>query len=526
MLDMGFEHQIRSLVEDSDMPACGVRRTAMFSATFPKEIKELASSFMVNYVWIAVGRVGSTINNIEQRIMKAPEDVWKKLSLLYKVVNPDQRTLVFVRTKKTAGLIAREMRKRWASSSEIHGGRTQEQREYALKNFREGRIKVLVATNVAARGLDIAGVEHVVNFDLATTIGDFADYIHRIGRTGRAGHKGVATSFYVPGYEKDVGCAKIASELLKVLDESKQVVPKWFLELSDVPERARRNHLMKIDNRKSSKRPLSPGDDDGEKPRKKKKKSKKSSKRSLSPGDDDGEKPRKKKKKSKKSTKCVEAISEKTRKKSKKSKKSTKGVEANLEKKSKKSSSGIIYGEQLQGASNGHTLSNGKTSVASEAKRTESVSDSDGALPPGVDNDERRCKRKDKSKKSSKGVKVKLGKKGRKLLAELKKSKKSSKVVEVKSGKKRKKGLVKLTVKQSQRTRKKNGHAITNGKTVGALKKAKLSISKSDSEDSDSSDSEDNDSSDSGGDAAKDLKTAGVKPGKKSEDSDSSDSSE
>jgi len=277
MLDMGFEPQIRSLVQHSDMPARGKRRTAMFSATFPNKIKMLASSFMEDYVWIAVGRVGSTNKCIEQRILKAPGDIWKKLTLLYKVVDPEQRTLIFVRTKRNAGLVAKEMHKRWTASSEIHGGRTQEQREYALKKFREGHIKVLVATNVAARGLDIPGVEHVVIFDLATTMSEFDSYIHRIGRTGRAGHKGIATVFYVPGREKFIGCAKIAAELLKVLVESKQVVPKWFRDLSHVPDRARRMHLLIAEKRKASKRSFSLVNDTDEKPRKKKKKSKKSS---------------------------------------------------------------------------------------------------------------------------------------------------------------------------------------------------------------------------------------------------------
>jgi len=276
MLDMGFEPQIRSLVQFSNMPARGERRTAMFSATFPNEIKMLASSFMEDYVWIAVGRVGSTNHSIEQRILKAPGDIWKKLPLLFKVVNPEQRTLIFVRTKRNACMVAKELQKRWNASSEIHGGRTQEQREYALKKFREGEIKILVATNVAARGLDIPGVEHVVIFDLATNRSEFDSYVHRIGRTGRAGHKGISTAFFVPGREKNIGCGPIAGELMKVLVESKQDVPKWFKDLSSVPDRARRLHLL-IAKKRALNRAVSLKDDSDQKPPKKMKKANKSS---------------------------------------------------------------------------------------------------------------------------------------------------------------------------------------------------------------------------------------------------------
>merc|ERR1719204_233581 len=210
MLDMGFEPQIRGLVEHSDMLGPGERRTLMFSATFPVEIQRLASNFMEDYIWIAVGRVGSTLAAIKQVLLQAPQNKWQKLEMLCDVIKEGQRTLVFVRTKRNARWVARELRKSHSSSAEIHGDRSQEQRENALRRFRTGDVQVLVATNVAARGLDIAGVDHVVNFDLATNKDEFDSYVHRIGRTGRAGHKGLATSFYVPGFSKNTGCGKIA----------------------------------------------------------------------------------------------------------------------------------------------------------------------------------------------------------------------------------------------------------------------------------------------------------------------------
>lgn len=270
MLDMGFEPQIRGLVQRSDMLGPGQRRTLMFSATFPREIQHLASSFMDDYVWIAVGRVGSTLAAIKQVLLLAPDRKWEKLDLLCNVIKQGQRTLVFVRTKKNARWVSKELRKSHSSSAEIHGDRTQEQREQALRRFRSGEIQVLVATNVAARGLDIAGVDHVVNFDLATNKDEFDSYVHRIGRTGRAGHKGLATSFYVPGFSRS-GCGKVADDLLRVLRETDQDIPQWFLELPEVTRSNNRqfpsNKRKELAPQKSSnkrqelapqKRPLSP----------------------------------------------------------------------------------------------------------------------------------------------------------------------------------------------------------------------------------------------------------------------------
>ena len=111
---------------------------------------------------------------------------------------------------------------------EIHGDRSQPQREAALAKFRSGECLVLVATDVAARGLDINGVEHVVNMDLPCSADEFDSYVHRIGRTGRAGHTGLATSLYVPGDAPKVGNRKIAFKLIQQLKEAKQDVPAFL----------------------------------------------------------------------------------------------------------------------------------------------------------------------------------------------------------------------------------------------------------------------------------------------------------
>ena len=107
------------------------------------------------------------------------------------------------------------------------------EREAALARFKDGSIRVLVATDVAARGLDIEQVAHVINFDLGSTKDDFDSYVHRIGRTGRAGHTGIATSFYTPGFDPKNGCGHIARDVVKFLQENSQSVPDWLLALPD-----------------------------------------------------------------------------------------------------------------------------------------------------------------------------------------------------------------------------------------------------------------------------------------------------
>ena len=234
MMDMGFEPAMRRLVQRSDMPPPHQRSTFMFSATFPPPMQKLAANFMHNYIWIGVGRVGSTVSSIEQRLLPATNNKREKLELLGQVLGVQggtcPRTLVFVKKKSTARWVSKQLRKSaehdgrfMVKSAEIHGDRSQSQRESALRAFREGSIQVLVATDVAARGLDIAGVEHVVNFDLGSTPDEFDSYVHRIGRTGRAGNTGLATSFYLPGYEAKVGCGRIAGSLLTLLRENNYI---------------------------------------------------------------------------------------------------------------------------------------------------------------------------------------------------------------------------------------------------------------------------------------------------------------
>ncbi|OQV12590.1 putative ATP-dependent RNA helicase Pl10 [Hypsibius exemplaris] len=224
MLDMGFEPQIRNLVEQNGMPQPPMRQTLMFSATFPKEIQMLAQDFLHDYVFLAVGKVGSTSENITQQVLWVAEE--QKLDYLLDVlVNHLNQTdkkgliLVFVETKKGADILSYNLQRNQFQATCIHGDRNQRDREDALASFRTGQTPVLVATAVAARGLDIPNVTLVINYDLPN---DIAEYVHRIGRTGRVGNLGSAMSFF---NDKNKNLAK---ELLTLLHESNQEIPSFL----------------------------------------------------------------------------------------------------------------------------------------------------------------------------------------------------------------------------------------------------------------------------------------------------------
>ncbi|KAL8255557.1 hypothetical protein R6Q59_030624 [Mikania micrantha] len=226
MLDMGFEPQIRKIVQQMDMPPPGVRQTMLFSATFPKEIQRLASDFLANYIFLAVGRVGSSTDLILQRVEYVQESDKRShlMDLLHAqrangVHGKQALTLVFVETKKGADALEYWLCMNGFPATTIHGDRTQQERELALRSFKSGNTPILVATDVAARGLDIPHVAHVVNFDLPN---DIDDYVHRIGRTGRAGKSGLATAFF------NDNNASMARPLSDLMQEANQEVPAWL----------------------------------------------------------------------------------------------------------------------------------------------------------------------------------------------------------------------------------------------------------------------------------------------------------
>jgi len=192
----------------------------MFSATFPRDMQMLARDFLKDYVFLSVGRVGSTSENITQKI-EYVEDVDKKSVLLDILVSEGKAglTLIFVETKRMADILSQYLVEHGQPATSIHGDRTQREREFALDTFRKGRTPILVATAVAARGLDIPNVTHVINYDLPS---DIDDYVHRIGRTGRAGNTGLSTAFF------NRNNRNIVRELVELLREANQEIPPWL----------------------------------------------------------------------------------------------------------------------------------------------------------------------------------------------------------------------------------------------------------------------------------------------------------
>jgi ATP-dependent RNA helicase DDX3X len=152
MLDMGFEPQIRQIVQECDMPRAGDRQTLMFSATFPKEIQRLAADFLHEYMFLTVGKVGSAIDLITQKVELVPDDE-KEDQLVHMLRKIEGLVLVFVETKRRADILERHLQHEGFSATSIHGDRSQVDREMALHNFKTGRMRILVATDVAARGI-------------------------------------------------------------------------------------------------------------------------------------------------------------------------------------------------------------------------------------------------------------------------------------------------------------------------------------------------------------------------------------
>ncbi len=196
MLDMGFAPQVEKII--SFIPK--KRQTMLFSATMAREIMDVTTRHMKLPLSVEIAPSGTTADLVTQELFIVKSDA--KLRLLNKLLaRYPGSVLLFVRMKHQAGKIAKAIRMMGYSASEIHSNRTQAQRKEALDGFKSGRHKVLVATDVAARGIDVRGIELVINFDLPD---DTEYYVHRIGRTGRAGHTGHAISFATPDQSRDV----------------------------------------------------------------------------------------------------------------------------------------------------------------------------------------------------------------------------------------------------------------------------------------------------------------------------------
>ena len=196
MLDMGFQPAIARIA--GMLPK--VRQTLCYSATLEGAVRDVARNYLKNPARIEIGSVLKPAENVELRTFEVDHD--KKQELLEHLLDAEKGSfLVFVRTKHGADRVARRLARSGWSATQIHGDRSQAQRNQALKSFSEGRHRVLVATDVAARGIDVANVAHVINFDMPKLAEDF---VHRVGRTGRASARGVASTFAIPAERADL----------------------------------------------------------------------------------------------------------------------------------------------------------------------------------------------------------------------------------------------------------------------------------------------------------------------------------
>jgi ATP-dependent RNA helicase RhlE len=235
MLDMGFIPDVRKIT--AALP--NKRQTLLFSATMPKSIEGLADSLLSDPVRVEVAPTATTVEKVEQHVLFVAKD--KKRALLSELLKDKDiaRVLVFTRTKHGADRVVRHLQQCGIKSDAIHGNKAQNARQRALKSFRNGRVRALVATDIAARGIDVDGVTHVINFDLPN---EPESYVHRIGRTARAGAGGVALSFCdheERAYLRNI--EKIIRQSVPVFDDH----PFHAAEIANAPAPAKRGQQRK-----------------------------------------------------------------------------------------------------------------------------------------------------------------------------------------------------------------------------------------------------------------------------------------
>ncbi|XP_072157178.1 ATP-dependent RNA helicase p62 isoform X2 [Bemisia tabaci] len=231
MLDMGFEYQLRKLLNQVRPD----RQLVMWSATWPQSVQKLASDFLGDYVQIHVGNKDLAANHNIKQIVEVCHEFEKQdkiVDLLKKLeISEGLKTFIFSNTKRQVDFICRLLKKHEFKVGAIHGDKSQSKRNSILKEFSDGFIEVLVATDVAARGLDINDVKHVINYDFPLNT---EDYIHRIGRTARYQKQGTAFTFFTPKERSQAGA------LIKILEEAKQTVRPELKSLSKNAEKIKR----------------------------------------------------------------------------------------------------------------------------------------------------------------------------------------------------------------------------------------------------------------------------------------------
>ncbi|MES1914546.1 MAG: hypothetical protein MHM6MM_006606 [Cercozoa sp. M6MM] len=226
MLDMGFLPQVRQIESEFDMPPPAERQTLLFSATFPREIRQLARQFLKpEHAFFSVGEVGSTTKLITQTVIEAPVYFSDRVDMLenYLTDGTEGKSLIFCERKADVKDVVLELNKRGQRVVGLHGDMTQGAREQALNAFRGGRVSTLVATDVAARGIDIPNVSRVLQFTLPNSIDQ---YTHRIGRTGRAGNRGEAITFV------NEATGQLCGKLVEKLRETEQDVPDFLVDIA------------------------------------------------------------------------------------------------------------------------------------------------------------------------------------------------------------------------------------------------------------------------------------------------------
>ena len=239
LLDLGFSQQIDQILSTCMQERDSMQRSlqiCFFSATLPPKIVGLAKSAMIEPVTLAVGQRDTACANVEQRLVFAGSEEGKILSFKQLVVNGELKApaLIFVNSKERAQQLCTELLLRGVLADSIHAGRTRAERDRCVEAFREGKIWVLVATDLLARGVDFRAVEMVINFDIPTTS---VNYIHRIGRTGRAGRKGTAITFFTAN--EGVHLRTIAN----IIRNSGHDIPEWMTKL---PRRSSRKQHRQV----------------------------------------------------------------------------------------------------------------------------------------------------------------------------------------------------------------------------------------------------------------------------------------
>jgi ATP-dependent RNA helicase DDX23/PRP28 len=254
MIDMGFEPQVKAILEAMplsnlkpenedaliDLDEQRYRQTYMFSATFPPAIEKIARTYLRNPAYVYIGDQSSSKENITQHVVLLKDNQKKERLLQLLTEGPPPPIIIFCNGKKGCDVLAKSLEKQGFPAATIHSGKDQATREQAIEGIKKGDVDILVATDIAGRGIDVQGVEHVINYDMPK---DIESYTHRIGRTGRAGRKGVATTFITGEGVENNG---VLFDLRTMLASCKQAVP---------PELARHPAAQDAETRERNKKP-------------------------------------------------------------------------------------------------------------------------------------------------------------------------------------------------------------------------------------------------------------------------------